>query len=163
MKPCLFLHSGSVALQFCRRESSISHCRDHLPQRFDTYVPGGIQPFTACLHQTVCHDITSLVTLRGPSHQIRGGLISGKDEDSEFFSFRRPVFRDLSRDGIPIAQTFKRTFSRHLDHFRIREHSNLFMVQRRLRGRRRTTESVSPDQNRHMARIFRQKYALLGS
>ena len=163
MKPGLFLHGGSIALQFCRRKSPVPHCRNHLPQRFDTYIARGIQSLAACLQQTVCHNITALVALCDSSHQIRCRLISGKDKDSEILPCRRPVFRDLSRNVIPIAQTFKHTFSRRLDRFRIREHSDLFMAQRRLRSRRRAFESVPPDQDCHVARIFRQEYALLGS
>ena len=161
MEAGLGLHGGAQPLQLRGGQGAVSHSGDHLPQGLDTYVPGGIQAVRRGLLAAVGEDIALLVQLRQPLHQLRGRLISGKDEDAESLSVRRVVLGHLAGLCVAIADEPQGGVTGHLLHHCVGEDCDLLMVPGGVRRGLGAGEAIAPDQDGHMAGVLGKKHALL--
>ncbi len=100
----LFLHGGAQVFQLRGGKGAVSHGGDHLPQGLDTYVPGGIQAVRRGLLAAVGEDIALVIQFSQAAHQLRGRLITGKNEHAEGLSVRRMVLGHLTGFGIPVPE-----------------------------------------------------------
>ena len=157
----LFLHGGAQVFQLRGGKGAVSHGGNHLAQRLDTYITCGVQAVRSCLLAPVCEDIALVIQFSQAAHQLRGRLITGKNEHAEGLSVRRMVLGHLTGFGIPVPEIAERSVAGHLLHLCVGENGDLLVVSGCIRCCLGAGEVVSPDENGHLAGVLGQEHALL--
>ena len=140
----LFLHGGTQAFQLRGGKGAVSHGGDDLPQRLDTYIAGRVQSVRSRLLAPVCQDIALVIQFSQAAHQLRGWLITGKDEHAEGLAVHRTMLGRLAGFGIPVLEIAEGGVAGNLLHLCVGEDSDLLVVSGCIRRCLGAGEVVSP-------------------
>ena len=159
--PCFCLHGSAQQFQLSGGQSAVSHGSDHLAQRLDAHISGGIQPVRRGFLVAVREDVALFVQFRHTPGEIGGGGVTGKDEYAEGFSLRRPVLGFLSGFRVADPDAAGSGVAGKLHHHGVGQNAGFLVISGSIRHGLRTGEVVLPDEYGHMAGVFGEEDAFL--